>query len=166
MMSAFDEYVRELFEKWLQDHEGDGVFNLKEVWEDIWADVQRAMAEGGLAPDVETAAWNALREADRSLTERGKRLLKKEWRKGQGSLDGGEWLNALVALGDNDRVQFGDMSFDEFTRADALRYENLRAVQEEYDVWRQRTAPYVPHMRTGLTIREIIDQGLVGPDSE
>lgn len=163
MISAFDEFIRDLYEKWLQEHQGQGVFNLKEAWEEIWPIIKRAFEDGGIVPDIEASAYNALTEADRKLTDRGKRLLKKEWGKGQASLDDGDWLTALIALGDNDRVQFGDMGFDEYTRADELRYHNLRAVQDEYNEWRNRIGPFVRHMRTGLTVREIIDQGLINP---
>jgi hypothetical protein len=165
-MSEFTEFVRELYEKWLQEHKGQGVFNLKDAWADIWPEIQRAIEEDGLRVDVETAAFDALSSADQKLIERGKRALHKEWRSGQGSIDGGDWLSAVIPLGNNDRVQFGDMGFDEYTRSDALRYGNLRDVQNGYDDWRRRTASYVPHMRSGLTIREILDAGLVDPEQD
>lgn len=166
MMSAFNEFVRELYEKWLQDHKGHGVYNLKDAWDDIWPEIQRAIEEDGLRPDAETAAFDALSAADQRLIERGKRALKKEWRQGQGSLDDGDWLTALIPLGGNDRVQFGDMGFDEYTRSDALRYGNLRDVQNGYDDWRRRTEPYVPFMRSGMTVRQILDSGLVDPERD
>lgn len=161
MSSEFEQYVLDLYEKWLEDHPGQGVYNLKDAYPDVADAVHRAMADGGLAPDIEAAIWNALREADKRLTDRGRRLLKREFAQGQDSLDNGEWLNALVPLGGNNRVQFGDMGYDEYTLANDLRYENVRAVQDEYNVWRDRTAPYVPLMRSGLTVRQIIEQGLV-----
>lgn len=158
----FDDYIRDLYKDWLDQQVGNGPWNLyKEAWDDLWPEIRDAVNQGRLAPNVEQSARKALRAADDYFSEKGKKLITRERDAGQEPLDIKTLIRALVPLGKNDRVLFGDMGFDEWLRADQLRYGNLRAVQNEYDAWRRRTEPFLDHMRTGLRVTEIYERGLV-----
>ena len=165
-MDSFDSYVAQLYNDFIYENRGRGVWNLEDAWAKIENRLTLAIAQGHVAIDLHHAGWKALQAADRSIVNKGRGLLKRERRTGQLSLDDGHWLNALVALGKNDRCQIGDFGLDEYLRTLANKDDNIAAVQHERDEFVALMAPFVRHLESGMRVRQVVEDGLVNPEEE
>lgn len=153
---SLQQKIEDLYRDWI--HPQSGVFSRSDAWNEIGPAVRGALVEAAQSSpndrDVETAAYQLFLRADDKLTNEGDKDIRRASINGEVPLDL-ERLEALVALGNGDRVKFGDMGIEEYRRADERHYANLRAVQESYDQWRQAWAAYMPFLDRGMRVRDV-----------
>lgn len=156
--------VQDRYRDWI--HQVSGVYKRKQAWEELRAPIVAALEETfetesrTRETDIEALAYSLFVAADEALTDAGDKAIKRAAETGLIPFDL-ERLEALVALGEGDRVKFGDMGMEEYRRADERHYANVRNVQMAYDEWRRTWAPYLPHLDRGLRVREVEERGLL-----
>jgi hypothetical protein len=148
--------IEDLYRDWV--HPRAGVFTRAAAWEEIGPAVRQALVDAALQSpedsDVDAAAYALFMRADKHLTDLGDKDIRRAVETGAVPLDE-ERLEALVALGQGDRVKFGDMGIEEYRRADERHYANLRAIQNSYDDWRRAWSVYLPYLDRGLRVRDV-----------
>lgn len=160
---AFDHVVY-LYRTWASAR--SGVWNKKEAWGDLRSEVVSFLRSTSAPQDWDQIAELLFNLADDAIVHAGE----KEVRDGDATQEEIPLalpypLDVILALGDGDRCSFGDMRMAEWVRHDAKKFANVRAVQEAYAEWREKSNRFLPGLAQGLSIREICD-GLAHPDAD
>jgi hypothetical protein len=152
---AFDHVVH-LYRTWAAER--TGVWNKKEAWGDLRSKVVGFLRARSAQDDWDQLAELLFNLADNAIVHAGE----KEVREGDPAQESLTLLlpyplDAILALGDGDRCLFGDMRMAEWVRHDGKKYANVRAVQESYSEWREKSNHFLPGLAQGLSIREICE---------
>jgi hypothetical protein len=152
---AYD-HVMFLYRTWAAAH--SGVWNKKQAWGDLRPDVVAFLRQTSAPDDWDQLAELLFNMADDSIVQAGEREVAAGEQPASLPLHLPYTLDAILALGEGDRCAFGDMRMAEWARHDAKKYENMRAVQDKYDEWRQKSNKLLPGLARGLSVREICDE--------
>lgn len=150
------EHVVYLYRTWATSH--GGVWNKKDAWQDLRGDVIAHLRSTLAIDDWDQLAEMLFNLADDGIVHAGEKEVRDGDRSEPLPLFLPYSLDAILALGDGDRCAFGDMRMSEWVRHDAKKYSNMRAVQDAYDEWRQKSNHLLPGFARGLSVREICDE--------
>lgn len=150
---AFDHVVH-LYRSWASAR--SGVWSKKEAWGDLRDEVVDFLRATSAPDDWDQIAELLFNLADDSIVQAGEKELRDN-DPAQSELPFAlpYPLDAILALGEGDRCAFGDMRMAEWVRHDAKKYANVRAVQDSYAEWREKSNQLLPGLAAGLSIREI-----------
>ncbi|MFY1686421.1 hypothetical protein [Plantactinospora sp. WMMB782] len=153
---AFDHVVY-LYRTWASQR--SGVWSKKEAWGDLRSDVIGFLRATSAPDDWDQLAEMLFNLADDAIVKAGEYEIRDADPMQQELPFALPYdLDAILALGAGDRCAFGDMRMAEWVRHDAKKYENMRAVQEAYDEWRQKSNHLLPGLTQGMSIREICER--------
>lgn len=148
------EHVVHLYRGWAAAR--SGVWSKKEAWGDLRGEVVTFLRSTSAPQDWDQIGELLFNLADDAIVQAGEKDLR-ESRPPQDELELGlpYPLESILALGDGDRCSFGDMRMAEWVRHDAKKYANMRAVQDAYHEWRQKSTLLLPGLAQGFSVREI-----------
>lgn len=160
----FLERVDDLLDEFIETKRGSGVWGLKDSMPDIKSKMEWAIARGEISLNIDAILWTAIQKADERRRARGQRLITQERARqaaGWMSLDDGAWLDVIVALGKGDRCRYGDFHIAELMRADNLKRDNWKAVNESWADWELDRDALIPPLEKGMSIQHAFEAKLI-----
>ena len=150
------EHVLTLYRTWAAER--TGVWNKKEAWGDLRSPVVGFLRATSAQDDWDQLAELLFNLADDASVHAGEKEVRdSDPQQVELPFTLPYPLDAIIALGEGDRCLFGDMRLNEWVRHDRKKYANVRAVQEAYAEWRERSNQFLPGLAQGLSIRQICE---------